>query len=271
MSHLDPEQLALIALGEPVASTADELHLQTCDECRTEVAAMRHAAALARTTVSDQELESPHPRVWARIAEELQLDAAAADVRQGYAATLDVEPARVGPAAAPHAAASRASEHAPEHASDGDRAPARPQGRSRVRTIFALAASLVLVAGIGLGAWAITAQSTHIADAALTALPQHPGAGGSADVTQGRDGSRQIEVTLTGDGGSPGYREVWLLNSDATALISLGVLDAESGRFSIPPDVDLDEYSIVDISVEPVDGDPAHSGDSIVRGPLRTA
>ena len=32
--------------------------------------------------------------------------------------------------------------------------------------------------------------------------------------------------------------------------------------------VDLDEYSIVDISVEPIDGDPAHSGDSIVRGQL---
>jgi hypothetical protein len=36
----------------------------------------------------------------------------------------------------------------------------------------------------------------------------------------------------------------------------------------IPESVDLARYSVVDISAEPVDGDPTHSGDSIVRGAL---
>ena len=55
---------------------------------------------------------------------------------------------------------------------------------------------------------------------------------------------------------------------DGQALISLGVLDDSSGTFRVPDSVDLDEYRLVDISFEPVDGDPAHSGDSIVRGEL---
>ena len=35
-----------------------------------------------------------------------------------------------------------------------------------------------------------------------------------------------------------------------------------------PPGLDLDQFSVVDVSEEQFDGDPAHSGDSIVRGPL---
>lgn len=47
------------------------------------------------------------------------------------------------------------------------------------------------------------------------------------------------------------------------------MLDGTDGRFTVPADIDLAEYSLVDISEEPDDGDPQHSGDSIVRGPLR--
>ena len=90
----------------------------------------------------------------------------------------------------------------------------------------------------------------------------------TADVEAGRDGSRTLTVSLAADASDDGYREVWLIRNDAAALISLGVLDGDSGSFVIPDGVDLDEYSIVDISVEPIDGDPAHSGDSIVRGQL---
>ena len=41
-----------------------------------------------------------------------------------------------------------------------------------------------------------------------------------------------------------------------------------SGRFDLPAGLDLDQFSVVDVSEEQFDGDPAHSGDSIVRGPL---
>ena len=49
---------------------------------------------------------------------------------------------------------------------------------------------------------------------------------------------------------------------------SLGVLEGSEGTFEVPNDVDVDEFNLVDVSEEPQDGDPTHSGDSIVRGPL---
>ena len=65
-----------------------------------------------------------------------------------------------------------------------------------------------------------------------------------------------------------GYREVWLIADDLSSLTSLGVLEGSQGRFDIPDDLDLAAFPLVDVSQEPLDGDPAHSGDSIVRGPL---
>jgi hypothetical protein len=53
---------------------------------------------------------------------------------------------------------------------------------------------------------------------------------------------------------------------DASGLLSLGLLEGTSGRFAVPAGIDLDQFTLVDVSAEPVDGDPSHSGDSIVRG-----
>lgn len=53
-------------------------------------------------------------------------------------------------------------------------------------------------------------------------------------------------------------------------MVSLGVLPQGTSNRSYPvPQSLLDEgYVIVDISREPLDDQPAHSGDSIVRGTL---
>ena len=56
---------------------------------------------------------------------------------------------------------------------------------------------------------------------------------------------------------------------DVSGLVSLGTLDGTSGRFDLPAGLDLTQFSVVDVSEEQFDGDPAHSGDSIVRGPLQ--
>ena len=75
--------------------------------------------------------------------------------------------------------------------------------------------------------------------------------------------------TLTPD--TKGFYEVWLLDEDAKRLVSIGLLDLSQGttaRFPIPDDIDLATYPVVDVSVEPADGNPAHSGDSVVRGTL---
>ena len=36
----------------------------------------------------------------------------------------------------------------------------------------------------------------------------------------------------------------------------------------LPADLDLAEFPLVDVSVEPLDGNPTHSGDSVARGEL---
>jgi hypothetical protein len=41
-----------------------------------------------------------------------------------------------------------------------------------------------------------------------------------------------------------------------------------TGRFVIPPGVATDSFPIVDLSIEPADGVPTHSGKSVLRGEL---
>lgn len=279
MSHLDPDQLTLLALGEPVASDADTEHLTGCAACAAELAELRRTAIIARATVADgQVLEAPPARVWARIAEEIGMtDAAATPSAPDSALVGDIAASPAAPAPAPAPAPAAAS--APASASSASAsvpAPAPASGaatpprRRRATVAWVLAASLVLISAVGAGAWLVNSslRPTVVAGAELEPFPAHPGASGTADVEAGRDGSRTLTVSLAADASDDGYREVWLIRNDAAALISLGVLDGDSGSFVIPEGVDLDEYSIVDISVEPIDGDPAHSGDSIVRGQL---
>lgn len=243
MSHLDPEQLALVALGEPVASAAERAHLDTCVACALELAAMSRTVMIARSTMDDAALEAPPERVWDDVIGEL-----------GLAPTADTDP--VPPLVSP-------APSAPTEESAVRRRPRR-------RMLWGLAASLVLIAGAVLGTWAVVARvaPVSVAEASLDAFPDHQGAVGTADVERARDGSLTLVVSLEHDDVPDAYREVWLIRNDAEALISLGVLAGSSGSFSIPRGVDLNEYSLVDISAEPVDGDPTHSGDSIVRGKL---
>ena len=66
-----------------------------------------------------------------------------------------------------------------------------------------------------------------------------------------------------------GYQEVWLIAPDLSRLVSLGDHEfGSSGRFEVPAGLELPTYPIVDVSDEPVDGNPAHSSVSIVRGTL---
>ena len=109
-----------------------------------------------------------------------------------------------------------------------------------------------------------------VAAATLDALPDWPDATGSAEVRE-VDGERVLSVNVSRDSRPDTVREVWLISSDLTKLVSVGLLATDEGTFPLPEDIDLDEYSVVDVSVEPLDGDPGHSADSIVRGGLRSA
>lgn len=82
-----------------------------------------------------------------------------------------------------------------------------------------------------------------------------------------RDGRFELRVQTSDLGAAPGYFEVWLIDTTVSQLVSLGPLRAD-GRYPLPQSLDPGQYPVVDISREPLDGDPAHSGDSVLRGEL---
>ncbi len=236
MRHINPEILALLALGENAGDSRDHDHLASCESCRDELVNLAHAAEVGRATLSAGELLEPHPRVWSAITDEI--------------ARLDTDNER----------------------------PLAPVTalRQRPRWVFPVAAAAagVIVLGLGVGGVLSTLQptpTTVLASATLDAFPDWEGASGEAVVQETADGTRVIDVSLAVASADEGYREVWLINSETLQLVSLGIVEGESGTFTIPAGLDLTIYDLVDISKESLDGDPTHSGNSIVRGQLSQA
>ncbi len=239
MRHVDPDLLALLALGENAGDATDRDHLASCAQCRSEVENLAHAAEVGRSTLGAGDLLQPDARVWSAIRAEV-------DELEG-------------------------EEHEGDDGSEHERlAPVTPLRRPGwIAPVAAAAAAVVLVGGIG-AVW-LSLQptpATVLASAQLDAFPDWVGATGSATVTESADGSRVVDVSVDLPAGEEGFREVWLISSDTSQLVSLGIVDGASGTFTIPAGLDLSRYDLVDISEEPFDGDPTHSGDSIVRGQL---
>ncbi|MET2012385.1 anti-sigma factor [Microbacterium chocolatum] len=243
MSHLDPDRVAALAFGEDPAAE-ERAHLVGCDECALELAELEHTIAIGRSTMSLGDLESPPERVWGNILDEVR--------RVGSAPVKTI----------------------PDSSTDGAPVAANttPPRRRAFRLLFALAASTALVLAV-VGVWSLVrpVQVVELASATLNAFPEHPGAAGSAVVTESPDGETRVRVELDASVPDSGYREVWLITADASSIVSLGVLEGRDGEFPVPTGINIDEYVLVDISQEADDDDPAHSGDSIVRGELEFA
>ncbi|WP_440710705.1 anti-sigma factor domain-containing protein [Herbiconiux sp. YIM B11900] len=287
MTHIDDDALAMIALGDSGPSTAERAHLADCARCSEELAALSRAVQLGRAEDAP-ELVAPSADVWTRISAELGLAAETPAHPDARPSSVPASPAAQSPSVQPASPdqppTASAAPAAPPAASAAPPAPhhvkrrRRLSGRSRIWVPLAAATVvLAVVAGAGLGVWWQTAQQSPrgiaVAGAELTPFPGWPDARGSAVVEQDPDGRHRVVVdvdpqTDAGGGSSP-LREVWLIRSDGTGLVSIGFLDGPEGSFDIPDGIDLDQYSLVDISAEADDGDPTHSGDSIVRGELR--
>lgn len=258
MEHVDAEVLALLALGEP-ASDADRAHIDACERCSEEVAELATVVTVGRSVTPGDALVAPAPQVWERISAELALGTGAAAAPTAPTAhtahTEPTEPTAPGAPAAPALAS------------------VTPLRRRRSGWLVAAAAAAGLVVG-GFGMRALDgAGSTAdpagdvVASAALDPLPGWD-ASGAAVVEESDDGARTLVLTLEGEPDDDGFREVWLIDRDVTRLISLGVLEGSTGRFTLPSGIDLADFAVVDVSEEPYDGDPAHSGSSIIRGVL---
>ena len=254
MLHCDGETLALVALGDPLADD-ERRHLAVCARCQTELDQNRAVVASGRRVEPADEPTDPPPALWSAISQELGLTAGLAPF------VPDDEDGR-------------------ERSEVIALAEYRQRLRTgRRRTVWIAAAAAVV--GIALGAVSVTATTatdagTVIAESRLAVVPidaggsnlAGPGLAGTARIID-TDGQDFAEVDARGLPNVDGYYEVWLIKSDLSGMISLGALTSGSqGRFAIPVGTDLSVYTIVDVSLEHLDGDPAHSKESLLRGSL---
>jgi hypothetical protein len=68
--------------------------------------------------------------------------------------------------------------------------------------------------------------------------------------------------------------ELWLIEADADGeIVDIAPISLVSGAgaYEVPSSIDVSAFRIVDISIEPRDGDDTHSGRSILRGNLAEA
>lgn len=232
MTHLDEELLVLLALGEAGPDESSQRHLQVCGRCATDLEQLSRVVVAGRAAPSRVDLLAPPPHVWDRFAGEL--------------GTADATPRST---------------------------PTPLSSRRRLPVVLAVAAAFVAGAALAgtVAAVVVGQRDTAVRQVATASLePFGPtGTPGRAEVVSVQ-GRRYLDVTLGRRTPGAGYREVWLLDPETGRLVSLGVLSGTESRLSIPTGLELGEYAVVDVSREPLDGDPAHSTDSIARGSLET-
>lgn len=278
MQHADPDALSLAAYGEPALTADDVEHVTGCAACRDELHDLRRVVRAARGPSGEPAPVTPPASVWQAVAaatgvtavpstpDPLLLAGGSPGEERRVAGPTPDAPAADGPA--PGGPAS----HAPADVLPltGRRRSALHPGRRVPWAAAAVAAAVAAVGGVAVGGLLDDDSSggTVVARAALGPLPGGATVSGVADVSE-RDGSRRVTLDLSGLAGTAGYYEVWLLDADG-GLVSLGPLsDPQDGAaLPVPDGVDLERFSVVDVSAEPLDGNPAHSADSVARGDL---
>jgi len=250
MQHLHDDALALLSLGEE-PSAEESAHLEQCEQCRSEVSAYGRVVKAGRSAAPDGSV--PPPAVWAGIHEALGLDPSLS--RDPLEDQQEQPAAEAGTASAPAGTAPPVS-------------LADERRRRRGTKWLAAAAAAAVVAGAA--TWGVVRgfapQPEVIASVPLEPLPSYSEEG-TATVDLLPDGERELVITSSSSD-AEGYREVWLISPDITSMVSLGEMEGTEARLKIPAGLDLDAYPIVDISDEPLDGNPEHSGKSILRGQL---
>lgn len=228
-----------LELGEVRSITA---HLRACDACRRELVEVVGAtAALELLRTSD--------------AAPLGLEDLTADE------DADLPPLVLGRlmSVAPRPSSPDDAEE-PDDAAPRPR-PARP---SRRRALLAGAAAAA-VAAILVATVAVTRSSGPSTVAvALQPVGSSTGRGTVRMTTSGADRTMTVDTRLS-PASNGSFYEVWLLDQATGRMLSVGVLpDDGKARFSLPADL-LAAYDSVDVSLEPDDGVPAHSADSVLR------
>jgi len=154
--------------------------------------------------------------------------------------------------------------------------------RRRRRTTWVLAAAAGLIVVLGVVAVVRRGTSEDVVSVASLAFdpttfdPRGADATGEAHLLDSH-GSYSIRLTDTklpkvqGDD-----LELWLIEPGADGkpvdIAPVSLVDPDGdGTYEVPAGIDPDTHYLVDISIEPRDGDAKHSGHSILRGALKPA
>lgn len=246
--HVDPDDLALMAIGE--GSAQQRAHLDECSACRADV---QSVALMSDIVVSGAPMPiRPPGHVWSAIESAIQ---------QGESEHIWEAPApksRPDEVPTPVRAVGSTAEHR------------RPRREFSAAGLLGAAAAGAVVAWWGtalIGGDDSSDTGSLLASVDLEALSDSVSPG-SAQIVE-RDGQRVLQV----DAGelptvSDGYLEVWLLQPEATGMLTLGLLEQGDQEFLLPEGLSTSAFGVVDVSVEQFDGDPAHSGESLWRGPI---
>jgi hypothetical protein len=245
---LEPDEHELRAVrwteGPPAGNGHGDRDTPDADEV-----ALRHLGSLARSLGDDDlVVDEPPPDLWDAIAARTSLSAA-----PSIATSVPVAPRDV------------------ELSARQD----RPQSDARSTKWLWLAAAAFTVV---VAAFTVVVQNTArddsqgelLASASVAPLADgEPGSSVTADLRESDD-RLLLDLPLS-DAGLPAagadFYEVWLIDPNVEGMISLGPA-RNDGTYSVPADVDYRDFPIVDVSVEPADGDPTHSGVSVLRGTL---
>lgn len=159
-------------------------------------------------------------------------------------------------------------------------APAAERRRLRGpawRPVAAVAACVALVAaGLGIGALVFGGDDEGAAGPVIALAPvgdAATAAAGEARVVSADDGGLRLQVSGLDPSEPGGFYELWLLDGPER-LLSLGaflVPATGAADVTVPLPVDVADFRFVDLSAEAEDGDPGHSGVSVLRGPTAPA
>jgi hypothetical protein len=281
MEHPDIEVLTQFALDDPLALDAATLvHITDCEECSREIAQIQRVVDAALVVGGRPDLRTlavPAPIVWDNIL-------AAIDDGGGYETTPAVAELPVPRLGEPSARPGLVEQGwlFADQTADGDlrgfdpepatRAAAFDHTSSRSTAWQLLAAAVVGVVLGGGAVWALSDRSDGsgsgdtLASSTLTGFDGHDASGELRLVRTSSGPALDVDFVTSDD--DKGFVQVWLLNAKTNGMVALGVLDDDKGTFAIPQGLDLEKFNQVDVSLEPFDGDPAHSSTSLARGPL---
>ncbi len=252
--HPDQEVLAELSMGLLPDAPADLIaHVTGCPLCSTSVEALTHTASLLTTLDPEPGWTEPPDAVWAAIEAETAASTGSRPfhLAQSAHAAHPTHPAHVGPAPL----------------------PGQPRQHRLVPWVAAAAAAglaLGLLTGRALRLDPAPAPTeTTMATAALDTLDTGKPLGDAAVLRT--SSTMDLRVDAHDLNAGSGYLEVWLINTDGKRMIAVGVLPGNGTQvFPISPALIDEGYLVVDISREAFDDNPAHSGDSLVRGTLKT-